>query len=221
MRTLVALLLALVTGLPAQAATTAGCPCPAPKKVTRPAPKKKPAPPVAPKGGQDIPVPIPPKPIVQIKEVVKLIEVPVPGPVREVQVPGPVVLVPETPRGRLVLPISAFKVGPTKGAAVGLGYQFRNRMILSAQAVLADSDSISSLTRANTLVTLTDSDGDGNLPSHCTDGHGRDGEHNPHCQGGDDDDPSPTIQKRVSSSSSRDRDRDTGIMVTLTVPLGR
>lgn len=174
------------------------------------------------------PVPAPAPVVVE-----KIVQAPAPAP--EIRyVPQVVVLpgktetitrvVPDQRHG-LMLPISAFKVGRIEGLAVGLGYQFRNRMILSGQIVGANSEEISTFTRINNTTTLVDSDGDGtvnDLPRHCTDGHGRDGEQNPHCQGGDDDDdPTPTYRRRVTSSSSSDHDRHLGAMVTLTIPLGR
>ena len=224
MKTLIATLL-MLCALPLMAATSEPCAirhCPAGTSC-RPAPTPCPPCPTlasspCAQGGQDEPVPVPPAPKVEIRYVPVAVKVPVPGPERVTLVPTDVA------RGRFMLPLSVFKLNDVKGIGAGLGYQFRNRMVLSGQVLLADNDRVSTLTRTSVRTTVTDSDGDGEtpLPRHCGDGHGQDGSHNPHCQGGGDpNDPPPVVTRRSTSSTSRNNNRDTGVMLTLTIPLGR
>ncbi len=204
-------LLTICTG-----ATVAGGssePCPQPiVKIKGPCPSPCPAAPAC----------VCPAPVV----VEKIVQAPAPAPeIRyvptTVTVPGPTRVVREVVPDRrhgLVLPLSVFKVGPVKGAAVGLGYQFRNRMILSGQVVFADNGSVDTLNRTRVETYDLDSDGTSELPPHCTDGHGQDGVRNRHCRPSDD---GETMVFRRSRSSSSERGRDTGAMLTLTIPLGR
>ena len=131
-----------------------------------------------------------------------------------VQIAGPTVteyVDKDVAKGRYMIPVSAFKVGDVKGAAVGVGYQFRNRMVLSGQVVVADNDISNTVVRTNNAVVVPTSD----FPSHCNDGNGEDGTANSHCL-------ERTTSSRSSSSHKSDNyGRDTGFMLTLTIPLGK